>query len=188
MLPVQVLWINMTTALLLGLMLVFEPNEPGIMQRTPRDPDQPILTRVLGERILLVSVLMLIGAFGLFEYELASGATVAEARTVAVNVFVLVETAYLVNCRSLTKSVLQIGVFTNPPLLLGMAGMVGLQVVFTYVPFFHLVFESAPIDVASWGRIVAVAVIVALVVASEKSMRRRVAERRSSATLRPGVR
>ena len=178
-LPVQVLWINMTTALLLGLMLVFEPNEPGIMRRTPRDPAQPILTRVLGERILLVSVLMLIGAFGLFEYELAAGATAAEARTVAVNVFVLVETAYLVNCRSLTKSVLQIGVFTNPPLLLGMAGMIALQVVFTYVPFFHVVFESAPIDVASWGRIVAVAVVVAMVVAAEKSLRRRAGERRS---------
>jgi cation-transporting ATPase F len=181
-LPVQVLWINMTTALLLGLMLVFEPNEPGIMNRAPRDPAQPILTRVLGERILLVSVLMLIGAFGLFEYELAAGATVAEARTVAVNVFVLVETAYLINCRSLTKSVLQIGVLTNPPLLLGMAGMIGLQVVFTYVPFFHVVFESAPIDLASWGRIVAVAVSVALVVAAEKSVRRRVAERSSGGT------
>jgi len=171
-LPVQVLWINMTTALLLGLMLVFEPKEPGIMDRQPRDPDQPILTRVLVERILLVSVLMLIGAFGLFEYELSTGASTAEARTVAVNVFVLVETAYLVNCRSLTQSVRAIGLFTNPPLLAGMAGMLVLQLLFTYVPLFNLILESAPIDLAAWGRIVAVAVAVSTVVGAEKALRR----------------
>ncbi len=172
-LPVQVLWINMTTALLLGLMLVFEPKEPGIMDRPPRDPDQPILTRVLVERIVLVSVLMLIGAFGLFEYELASGATTAEARTVAVNVFVLVETAYLLNCRSLAQSFMTLGFFSNPPLLAGMAAMVALQVLFTYLPFFHVVFESAPINLAAWGRIVAVALGVMLVVGIEKALRRR---------------
>ena len=47
-LPVQILWINMTTAVLLGLMLAFEPKEPGIMSRPPRDPKTPILTGVLG--------------------------------------------------------------------------------------------------------------------------------------------
>ena len=172
-LPVQVLWINMTTAIALGLMLVFEPKEPGIMSQPPRRPDQPILTSVLVQRILLVSVLMLIGAFGLFRYEMLSGAGVAEARTVAVNVFVLVETAYLVNCRSLTRSVLQVGLFSNPMLLAGMAAMIALQVAFTYLPFFHLAFASAPIDLAAWARISAVAVAVSLVVAAEKALRRR---------------
>jgi cation-transporting P-type ATPase F len=174
-LPVQVLWINMTTALLLGLMLVFEPKEPGIMQRAPRHPDQPILTRALVQRIVLVSVLMLLGAFGLFEYERTTGASIEEARTVAVNVFVLVETAYLLNCRSLDKSVLQVGLLSNPPLLAGMAAMVGLQVLFTYLPFFHLVFGSAPIDLAAWCRIVGVAVGVTVAVAAEKTLRRRAA-------------
>lgn len=31
--PVQILWINMTTAACLGMMLAFEPKEPGIMDR-----------------------------------------------------------------------------------------------------------------------------------------------------------
>ncbi len=176
-LPVQVLWINMTTALLLGLMLVFEPKEPGIMDRRPRDPRQPILTPVLLQRIVLVSALMLVGAFGLFEYELAMGASTASARTVAVNVFVLVETAYLINCRSLTKSVLQIGLFSNPPLLAGMAAMISLQIMFTYSPMLNTIFESAPIEGFAWVRIVAVAVVVAFTVGAEKSLRRRLSER-----------
>jgi magnesium-transporting ATPase (P-type) len=36
--PVQVLWVNMTTAILLGLMVVFEPKETGLMIRPPRAP------------------------------------------------------------------------------------------------------------------------------------------------------
>jgi cation-transporting ATPase F len=34
--PLQILWINMTTAVLLGLTLAFEPIERGIMRRPPR--------------------------------------------------------------------------------------------------------------------------------------------------------
>ena len=74
-LPVQILWINMTTAVALGLMLAFEPKEPGIMKRPPRDPARPILTGELIGRILLVSGLLLAGSFALFDWELAGGAT-----------------------------------------------------------------------------------------------------------------
>jgi Ca2+-transporting ATPase len=65
-LPVQLLWVNMTTVLLLGLMLVFEQREPDLMQRPPRGPETPITTAPLILRIGLVSTLMLAGAFGLF--------------------------------------------------------------------------------------------------------------------------
>ncbi len=65
-LPVQILWINMTTAILLGLMLVFEPKESQIMSRPPRDPKMPILTGWLQFRILLVALVMLVGCFTLF--------------------------------------------------------------------------------------------------------------------------
>ena len=51
--PVQILWINMSTAVFLGLMLAFEPKEPAIMQRQPRVPDEPILTPAILTRIAL---------------------------------------------------------------------------------------------------------------------------------------
>ncbi|MCX7088359.1 MAG: HAD-IC family P-type ATPase, partial [Methylococcales bacterium] len=86
--PVQILWINMSTAVLLGLMLSFEAKEPGLMQQKPRSPAQPILTRRLTLRIFLVGLLLLTGSFGLFEWELSHGEPLSAARTVAVNVFV----------------------------------------------------------------------------------------------------
>jgi Ca2+-transporting ATPase len=107
------------------------------------------------------------------------GGAVAEARTVAVNVFVVVELFYLFNCRSLTQSVFRLGFFSNPLLFVGVAIMLILQVMFTYLPAMNLIFHSAPISFAAWGRILAVSVIVSFVVGVEKWFRRRSLERRS---------
>jgi cation-transporting P-type ATPase F len=178
-LPVQILWINMTTAVLLGLMLAFEPKEPAILRRPPRDPKTPILTGVLVWRIFTVGLLLLGGAFGLFEWELMTGATVAEARTVAVNAFVLVELFYLFNCRSLTESMFRLGFFSNPLLFGGVAIMLILQVMFTYLPAMNLMFHSAPISFESWGRILAVSLIASFAVGVEKWLRRRSVEKQS---------
>jgi Ca2+-transporting ATPase len=178
-LPVQILWINMTTAVLLGLMLAFEPKEPGIMMRPPRDPKTPILTGVLIWRLFIVGLLLLAGSFGLFEWELMTGATVVEARTVAVNVFVLVELFYLFNCRSLTQSMFRLGFFSNPWVFGGVTIMLILQMMFTYLPAMNLMFHSAPISYESWGRILAVSVVTSFVVGAEKWLRRRIEEKRS---------
>ena len=148
------------------------------MMRPPRDPKMPILTGVLIWRLFIVGLLLLVGAFGLFEWELKTGASVAEARTVAVNVFVLVEVFYLFNCRSLTQSMFRLGLFTNPLLFGGVAIMLVLQVMFTYLPVMNLMFHSAPISFGAWGRILAVSVFASFVVGVEKWLRRRSAERR----------
>jgi cation-transporting ATPase F len=178
-LPVQILWINMTTAGFLGLMLAFEPKEPGIMSRPPRDPKTPILTKELIGRILLVGSLLLIAAFGLFEWELTFGTTIAEARTVAVNIFVIMELFYLFNCRSLTKSIFQLGLFTNNWVFGGAAAMLLLQIAYTYLPIMNRLFQSAPINLDAWARIVAAGVITYMIVEFEKWRRMRSMERRA---------
>jgi Ca2+-transporting ATPase len=180
-LPVQILWINMTTAILLGLMLAFEPKEPGIMSRQPRDPKTPILTGILMWRLILVGVLLLVGAFGLFEWELMLGANIAEARTVAVNVFVMVQLFYLFNCRSLTQSVFSLGFFSNPSLFGGAVVMLIFQMMFTYLPAMNFMFHSAPIGFGAWGRIVVVAIIISFTVGVEKWFRKKIMQRRSIA-------
>ncbi|MCS7044487.1 MAG: cation-transporting P-type ATPase [Bryobacteraceae bacterium] len=174
-LPVQLLWINMTTAILLGLTLAMEAKEPGLMQRPPRDPRAPILTRVLQVRIALVSLLLLAGAFGLFEWMQMRGAPVEQARTVAVNVFVFGEMFYLFNCRSLTVSMFQLGMFSNPWLLAGVAAMAVFQLLFTYAPWMNAAFHSAPIGTPEWAWILGCSMAIYLVVKAEKWLRRRFA-------------
>jgi cation-transporting ATPase F len=170
--PVQILWINMTTAVLLGLMLAFEPKEPGIMSRPPRATDTPILTRTLIERIILVGVLLLLGSFGLFEWEILGGESEAKARTVAVNVFVVGELFYLFNCRSLRYSMFELGVFSNPWVLFGAGAMVVLQLLFTYAPVMNYAFGSEPIGLVEWALVLAVGFLIYLIVGIEKRLRR----------------
>ena len=177
-LPVQILWINMTTAVLLGLMLVFEPKDADIMHRPPRDPASPILTGFLQLRILLVALVLLGGCYLLFTLEQARGASLAEARTVAVNVFVMVELFYLFNCRSFTRSMISIGVFSNPWVIFGAVAMVGLQLGFTYLPWMNAVFQSAPLALDSWLRIVAVGASLYALIGLEKALSKRVRARR----------
>jgi len=169
-LPVQILWINMTTAGFLGLMLAFEPKEPGIMRRPPRDPQTPILTRTLSARILLVGTLLLLAAFGLFEWELRSGASLEQARTVAVNAFVIVELFYLFNCRSLRQTIFELGFFTNLWVFGGVAAMLLLQVAYTYVPFMNRLFQAAPIGPLAWLKIMAAGFVTYLIVEGEKRL------------------
>ncbi len=172
-LPVQILWINMTTAVALGLMLAFEPKEAGIMDRPPRDPDEPILTRALVWRVILVSVLTLAAAFGFFEYALSAGASVEVARTIAVNTFVAIEIAYLFNCRSLDRPLRQLRFFSNPAALYGVAITIALQALFTYTAPFQQLFETAAIGPMAWLAIGAAAIVSYLVVSVDKWAARR---------------
>lgn len=169
-LPVQILWINMTTAGFLGLMLAFEPKEPGIMLRPPRHPDTPILTRQLSIRIALVGLLLLISTFILFHIELRQGATLEQARTVAVNTFVVVELFYLFNCRSLTKSPFALGFFTNLWVMGGAGLMLLIQLVYTYLPVMNRLFQSAPISGRAWLYIACAGLLSSLVVEVEKKL------------------
>jgi cation-transporting ATPase F len=171
-LPVQLLWVNMITALLLGLMLVFEPKEHDLMGRPPRDPKRPLLTGSLLNRIALVSVIMLAGAFWLFFWELRfEGSNEAAARTAVINVIVLVEIAYLFNCRSLSNSMFTIGWFTNRWAIAGSLAMLAAQLLFTYAPVMNNIFHTAPIEAEAWLRIGAVACVAFVVVEIEKWIR-----------------
>jgi len=171
-LPVQLLWVNMMTAILLGLMLVFEPKERGLMQRPPRDPRKPLLTFALAMRTGLVSLVMLAGAFWLFFYEMnMAGETTAAARTAVVNVIVVVEIAYLFNCRSLNRSFFSTGFLSNRWAVVGSLAMLGAQLLLTYAPVMNKLFHTAPISAESWLRIVGVATVAFVVVELEKWLR-----------------
>jgi Ca2+-transporting ATPase len=178
--PVQILWINMTTAVLLGLMLAFEPKEPGLMNRHPRDPRTPILTGELIMRIMLVGFLLLAGSFGMFAWQMWQGNSVEVARTCAVNIFVFGEIFYLCNCRSLRHSMFSIGLFSNTWVLGGVSLMVLLQLLFTYLPVMNSAFGSRPIGLEEWGIIFVASSIVYCVIECEKWLRRRLEMRGDS--------
>jgi cation-transporting ATPase F len=170
-LPVHLLWVNLTTAILLGLMLVFEPPEADIMKRPPRDQKTPIFDFAMFMRTGLVSTIMLAGSYWVFFYEQSSGASIAASRTAVVNMVVAVASAYLINCRSLRRSIFSIGLFTNLHLWLGIGLTIVLQLLFTYAPLMNRFLQTAPIDASAWLRILAVAAGAFVLVEIEKKIR-----------------
>jgi Ca2+-transporting ATPase len=124
-------------------------------------------------RIGLVGFLLLLASFGLFEWELKQGNSVAAARTCAVNVFVFGEIAYLFNCRSLRLTMFRIGLFSNRWVLCGVSLMVLLQLLFTYLPAMHTAFGSQSIGLREWGLIISASFIVYILIEFEKWLRNR---------------
>jgi cation-transporting ATPase F len=158
---------------LLGLMLAFEPKEAGIMRRRPRDPGRPLLTGELVLRIVVLAALLVGGAWWLFQWEQSQGAGVAEARTATLNLFVVVEIIYLFSCRSLTRSAWRLGFFTNRWVLIGVASQAAGQLAITYLPAMNRVFDTAPIGIDVWLRILGVGATAGVVVAIHKRVRGR---------------
>lgn len=169
-LPTQILWINMTTAVVLGLMLAFEPREPGIMSRPPRDPDRALLTPGLVWRTVLVAGLLVASSWWVFLAEQDRGASLEVARTAAVSVFVMVEIAYLFSCRSLTRPSWRLGLLSNPWLIAGVLVQILAQAAFTYLPVMNRVFGTAPLEASTWLRILGVTLVVSVAVGVDKAV------------------
>jgi Ca2+-transporting ATPase len=123
--------------------------------------------------MLAVGLILLAGGYGLFELLLAQGLSEAAARTAAVNVFVFVELFYLFNCRSLHRPSWEQSLRSNPLMLLGVVVMVGLQMIFTYVPFMNRLFQSQALGLREWGLILGVAAVTHVVVEAGKWVYRR---------------
>ena len=169
-LPVQLLWVNMATAVILGISLVFEPKEPGLMDRPPRPMSTPLLDAAIGIRVIVVSVLLATAAFGLFELSLRQGLSIDQARTIAINTIVVVEVGYLFGCRSLRHPIWKIGLFANKWVWAGAFVMLVTQLLFTYAPFMNRIFHSAPVPVIWWGYMTVAGGAVLILVEAKKAL------------------
>ncbi|MCX8999597.1 cation-transporting P-type ATPase [Rhizobiaceae bacterium BDR2-2] len=174
MTPVQILWVNLIMTVTLGLVLAFEPPEPGVMQRRPRRRDAPLVTPFLLWRIIFVSFLFMSGVFGVFFHALGNGESIEVARTQVVNVLAVMEIFYLFNVRYLhTTSISFRGLLGTPAVLLAVGGLTVAQFGYTYLPFMNALFGSAPVSLGDGLVIVGVGVLLLAILEAEKWIVRR---------------
>jgi magnesium-transporting ATPase (P-type) len=172
--PVQILWVNMITAVTLSIALAFEPAEHDIMRRPPRRPDEPLLGAFVAWRIAFVSAIVVAGTFGLFAQARAGGYDVATARTLAVNALVMFEAFYLINVRHIYAPTLNVeGLFGNRIALAGIGTVFGFELLLTHLPLMNRLFGTAPLSVTDWLLVLLVAFTVVPLVELEKFMLRR---------------
>lgn len=159
--PVQILWVNLVTSVTLALALVFEPGEPGLMQRPPRSPKSQLIGWHDLALVGFSSVMVAAVTFAVFSIERSLGRSLAESQTTAVATLVLGQLAYLFCCRNLHGSAFTRGMLGSNPMVWRMAGLlIVLQLLFTYVPIMGVWFRVAPIGITAWGLALAAGVLV----------------------------
>ena len=170
--PVQILWINLITAITLGIALAFEPTEEATMLRAPRSRAEPLLSGVLVWHIVLVSVLFLCGVYGVFSYALDQGHSLELARTLAVNTLVVMEIFHLFFIRNFYSTSLTWKAVRGTKVVWAVvAAITAAQFAITYMPALQDVFatESVPF----WDGVLVIGIGIALfaIVETEKQIR-----------------
>jgi calcium-translocating P-type ATPase len=184
--PVQILWVNMVTAVTLALALAFEPLEQGILARPPRAPGRALVTAFMVWRAAWVGLLLTVGIFWLFTSARASGIDLAAARTVAVNALVAGEAVYLFNARRwIAPGWTLEALLANRWAWLSVAVLALMQAALTYWPPAQAVFGTDAIGPREWlGILVLVASLFAAVEVEKAWFRRRRGRRRDLAASR----
>ncbi len=172
MTPAQILWVNMVTGVTLGLVFAFDPAEPGVMQRPPRDPRAPILSALLAWRTALVSALFCVVVFAVFFWALKRGEALEHAQTFAVNAMVGLEIAYLFSVRLRHSAPFDFrAIRLTRALLTGIGAVVVLQILFTYLPPLEILYDTRPIDWPDMGVAALAAIGLILLLELEKAVR-----------------
>jgi magnesium-transporting ATPase (P-type) len=170
--PAQLLWMNLVTKGLQDVALAFEPGEPGVARRPPRPAAEGIISPLLWERTVVVSLVMATGTLLLFRWELDQTGSLAQAQTMALTTMVLFQMFHVGNARSDHESVFRKSPLTNPFLLVATIGSLVVHAAALYLAPTQFVLRVEPIDLDAWIRSTLVALTIVAAVEGHKLIRR----------------
>ena len=171
--PLQILWMNMATSTTLSFALAFEPGEPGMMRRPPRNARESILNGFAVWRVLFVGGLLTAAAFLLEAWMVSQGQDTDHIRTMILHTLVTAQWAYLFNCRLQERFSLNAALLRNGALLTVTLALVLLQCLVIYVPFMQAAFHTVALPFGSWLLSLGIGVLVFFAVELEKWLIRR---------------
>jgi len=178
---IQILWVNLITAITLGIALAFEPTEENTMRRPPRPRNEPILSPILAWHIVLTAMLFVGGVFGIYNYAIAQGYSLELARTMVVNTLVVMEIFFLFFVRNIYGTSLTWKAARGTTIVWLTVIIVTLaQFAMTYVPFLQNVFVTEPVAFNDGLLIVAVGIALFVIIELEKQLRLRLLNTRKS--------
>jgi len=169
---VQILWVNLITAVTLGIALAFEPSERGTMRRPPRPRHEPLLTGGLIWHIVLVSSLFLAAVFGMYFYAIDRGHPVALAQTIAMNMLVVLEIFHLFFIRNIHGTSLTWAAAKGTRIVWAcVITVTAAQFAITYLAPMQAIFGTRPVPLSDGVLIVAVGAVFFALIEAEKQMR-----------------
>ena len=169
---IQILWVNLITAITLGVALAFEPTEENTMHRPPRARNEPLLTSDLVWHIVLVSFLFLCGVFGTYHYAIDQEYSVELARTIALNTLVVMEIFHLFFIRNIYGTSLTWNALRGTKVVWSVViAVTTAQFAITYLPLLQSVFSTAAIPFWDGVLIFGVGVALFTIIEVEKQVR-----------------
>ncbi|MGD9592326.1 MAG: cation transporting ATPase C-terminal domain-containing protein, partial [Candidatus Berkiella sp.] len=170
--PVQILWINMITAITLGVALAFEPTEENTMLRPPRKRSESIVGGELVWHIFFVSILFLCGVYGIFFYAVSLDYSIDLARTMSVNTLVVMEIFHLFFIRNIYGTSLTWKAVRGTKVVWAVIVIITVaQFSITYFPPLQAIFATQSIRFFDGVLIICVGVALFAIIETEKQIR-----------------
>ncbi|WP_308367344.1 MULTISPECIES: cation-transporting P-type ATPase [unclassified Microbulbifer] len=170
--PIQILWVNLITAITLGIALAFEPTEENTMHRPPRQRGQSLLTSVLVWHIALVGILFLCGVFGIYTYAIDQRYSLELARTMAMNTLVVMEIFHLFFIRNMYGTSLTWKAVRGTRVVwMAVIVVTAGQFAITYLPPLQKIFVTEAVPILDGVIIVGIGAALFTIIEIEKQIR-----------------
>lgn len=178
--PIQVLYINMVTAVTVSFALAFEKLEPGSMQRPPREPNAKLLSPYYIFRILLVSFIVGSAIMAMNMTLLGNPGEYSQAQvtTITLHSIVIMQAFHLFNVRNELRFAFNEDFFSNKIAFMLAGVLIVMQISVTYIPFLREVFGLYPIELQYWIYPLIIGVGTFIFIEIEKTITRNVIKRR----------
>ncbi len=157
---VQILWINIVTEGVLTVNLVMEGAEGDEMRRPPVPASEPLVDRLMWQRLLVMVTASVAAIFGFFVWRTSTGAPFELVRTETFTVLAVCQWFNVLNCRSELKSALNFSLLKNYWLLGGLVLGNLLHFLVIYTEPMNRIFHTVPIPMTDFFLIGAVASLV----------------------------
>ncbi|MEA5605654.1 cation-transporting P-type ATPase [Nostoc sp. UHCC 0252] len=155
-LSLQVLWLNMVNSIAMTVPLAFEPKSERVMQKSPRSPREPLLSKSLVQRILVISLFNWILIFGVFEWTRQTTGNIDLSRTMAIQALVAGRIFYLLSISQLGSAIVnkirgvRQTVSDVSAIGIGIACTIILQIIFSQWNLMNNLFSTAPLSLNQW--------------------------------------
>uniref|UniRef100_A0A4W3IUE7 Calcium-transporting ATPase n=1 Tax=Callorhinchus milii TaxID=7868 RepID=A0A4W3IUE7_CALMI len=138
----QILWINIIMDGPPAQSLGVEPVDKNVIKRPPRNVRDSILNKGLILKILFSSFIIICGTLFVYWKELPEGRISSRTTTMTFTCFVFFDMFNALSCRSQTRSIFQIGFFSNHVFLCAVLGSILGQMAVIYFPPLQKIFQT----------------------------------------------
>jgi Ca2+-transporting ATPase len=165
LIAIQILYVNLATDGLPALALAVDPHSREIMKDRPRPRNQNMFSGPVLNYLLLAGVWTCVAPLGVFIWAINAGKPMVEAQCLCFVTLIIIQFINAFSCRSLVRSMFNLGVRANRWLIAAVAWELCLLCLIVYLPALQGPFNTYPLDARDW--LVSAAAAASLIIAAE---------------------